>query len=293
LLELGMDYMSAGLYDRAENLFTELFETGKLQKKALENLKEIYQQEKVWDKCLQVVKQLENYTHKSYSEEIAHYYCEMADIAKKSGDIQKAENLIRTAKQSKADSVRALMMEAEFSIKHENYQQALKTYQQIFEKDRLFISEILQQMIICYKQVKNQKELLPFLNDLYDKTQDAAVLDEIIEYINFTDGSSAAIDYLVLRLEKHPSLKGLRQLVSLQTSLSITQDSPNPKENERILLLFKDTIDSVLSSGHAYGCYHCGFAAKTLHWQCPGCRSWGTIKPSRDIDKANALSVSS
>jgi len=39
-------------------------------------------------------------------------------------------------------------------------------------------------------------------------------------------------------------------------------------------------IDIELSQRPAYACRRCGYEAKTLHWQCPGCRSWGTIKPA-------------
>jgi len=28
-----------------------------------------------------------------------------------------------------------------------------------------------------------------------------------------------------------------------------------------------------------YQCGQCGFQAHHLHWQCPGCNRWNTIKP--------------
>jgi lipopolysaccharide biosynthesis regulator YciM len=28
-----------------------------------------------------------------------------------------------------------------------------------------------------------------------------------------------------------------------------------------------------------YRCQRCGFGARAHHWQCPGCKSWGSIKP--------------
>ena len=32
----------------------------------------------------------------------------------------------------------------------------------------------------------------------------------------------------------------------------------------------------LLKEQSAYQCHRCGFTTRTLHWQCPGCRSWGT-----------------
>ena len=49
LLELGEDYMRAGLLDRAERLFAELIESDAHTPSALHSLLEIYQQEKDWE----------------------------------------------------------------------------------------------------------------------------------------------------------------------------------------------------------------------------------------------------
>jgi len=37
-------------------------------------------------------------------------------------------------------------------------------------------------------------------------------------------------------------------------------------------------IHRLLDDKPLYQCGHCGFEAKTLHWQCPSCRHWSTIK---------------
>jgi len=53
LLELGLDYMRSGLFDRAENLFLELLDIGMYQPQALRHLIDIYQQEQDWAKALE------------------------------------------------------------------------------------------------------------------------------------------------------------------------------------------------------------------------------------------------
>jgi hypothetical protein len=62
LLELGEDYMRAGLLDRAERLFSELIETDAHTPSALRSLLDIYQQEKDWDKALEQAQRLEQVT---------------------------------------------------------------------------------------------------------------------------------------------------------------------------------------------------------------------------------------
>jgi len=58
LLELGQDYMNAGLLDRAESLFLELVELDAHTVRALQLLADIYEQEKDWQACLDIVEQL-------------------------------------------------------------------------------------------------------------------------------------------------------------------------------------------------------------------------------------------
>jgi lipopolysaccharide assembly protein B len=41
----------------------------------------------------------------------------------------------------------------------------------------------------------------------------------------------------------------------------------------------KELTGRLLKSRSAYKCNHCGFDAKSLHWYCPSCRNWNTIKP--------------
>ena len=38
-------------------------------------------------------------------------------------------------------------------------------------------------------------------------------------------------------------------------------------------------IGRVLARGPRYRCGECGFAGQTWFWQCPGCKSWDSLKP--------------
>ena len=277
LLELGQDYMYAGLFDRAENLFTELYETGKLQKKALENLKEIYQQEKVWDKCLSIVKKLESISGNIFGNEIAHYHCEIAEELARSGDNTAALENIRKAKQADPTSVRASMMEAGREVELNNCRKALKLYNQIIENDPMFIPEIIDPVVACFKQLNSPNELIDYLDMLYSKTHHSSVLRARVNLISQQQGNKAALDYLQQQLHENPKLQNLQLLIQLQMN--------SEKRFEQDLLpVFSDVTNEEISSRAAYSCRRCGFAAKTLHWQCPGCRSWGTIKPAPGHD---------
>ena len=58
LFELGQDYLSAGMLDRAERIFLELVNAKSHSAQALKTLIDIYQQEKEWEKAVQAAMQI-------------------------------------------------------------------------------------------------------------------------------------------------------------------------------------------------------------------------------------------
>src|SRR4030066_68189 len=78
LLELGQDYLKAGLLDRAESLFLELAEIRAHSEQALRHLLHIYQQEKEWEKAVSVARKLARASGRKLDDMIAQFYCELA-----------------------------------------------------------------------------------------------------------------------------------------------------------------------------------------------------------------------
>jgi lipopolysaccharide biosynthesis regulator YciM len=85
------------------------------------------------------------------------------------------------------------------------------------------------------------------------------------------EGAAAANQFLAERLLKHPSLGGLSQLIDLQL------EATEGKSREDFAML-QNLTRSLVASRPSYRCGHCGFAGKHLHWNCPGCKHWGSIK---------------
>jgi len=97
LLELGQDYLSAGLLDRAENLFKELAEASHYRVQALRQLIDIYEQEKDWDQAISCARQLERATGNQLGPVIAHYQCEQAEQLRERKEYKSALKLLGKA----------------------------------------------------------------------------------------------------------------------------------------------------------------------------------------------------
>ncbi|PLX63631.1 lipopolysaccharide assembly protein LapB [Sedimenticola selenatireducens] len=276
LLELGQDYMKAGLFDRAESLFNELGEMNMFQAQALENLLTIYQQERDWDKCLQVAKQLGQRTGKSRRKECAHYYCELAEEAQFRKDLIKTSQLLKKAQQSDEDCVRATILHGKIEAMNGSPKNAIRTLRQVEKQDPAYLSEVLPAIIECYRELGNRKELVRYLRKLYELHQSVSSVLALTDFIQEDEGEEGAIRFLSSYLHAHPNLEGLDRMVGL----SLKAGKSDGLESLQIL---QQILNKILESRAAYQCVSCGFSAKTMHWQCPSCKSWGSIKPRDEL----------
>src|SRR5579883_2482196 len=81
MYELGQDYLSAGMLDRAERIFLDLSNGKSYSAQALKTLIDIYQQGKDWGNAIQMAIKYESVTRQDMQPTIAQYYCELADTA--------------------------------------------------------------------------------------------------------------------------------------------------------------------------------------------------------------------
>lgn len=278
LLELGLDYMRAGLFDRAESLFHELAESNHYCEQSLRNLLIIYQQEKDWEKCLQVAEQLESQTKQTTAVERAHYHCELAQEALAAGDQDTALDRIQRALRADKSSVRATLMQGNLEVSRGDCRAAIKTFQQVEQQDSGLLTEVLPSLVECFRQLGETGELRSYLHLLHEKRHDIASTLALVEQIEEQDGDAAAADFITDFLASHPNLRGLKRLISLKLSHA---DAPAAET----LSILRDLVERLLRNCPAYQCGHCGFTAKTLHWNCPGCKTWGSMRPVQGLEE--------
>jgi len=277
LLELGKDYMRAGLFDRAENLLAELLEINQHKVQALQNLHIIYQQEKDWTKCLEVVTKLEEITDGTLSTERAHYYCELAVIARKEHDYAQVAELLRKALESDGDCVRATLVRGKVEAAQENYLSAIKSFKQVVQQDSAFISEVLPFLIQCSTELNQRNELIVYLQQQYQQQKQIAVMLVLAEFLQEDKGEEAAVEFVAGYLHEYSSLDGVQKLIDLSCK------SAKGSLADTFSILHTQ-ISMLMEKRPVYQCKQCGLEVKTLHWQCPGCNSWDSIKPVLGLD---------
>lgn len=277
LYELGLDYMRAGLLDRAESLFHELTDDFHYSVPSRRQLLDIYQQEKEWEKAIDVARQLNGKRDKAYAPVVAHYYCELAELAMKSGEMGKAEKMLSRAFSEDRNCVRASLLEAEVAQRQSQIKQAIRAYKRVETQDLEYLPLVIKPLRQCYEQIGQQNEYQQYLRFLSSKEQGISLLLALSRELSDHGMKHQAITMLHDSLRRRPSLRALDYLLELRGEDESVSGSAE-------FTALRDVIHMLLDGKPVYQCGQCGYTAKTLQWQCPSCKQWGTIKPIHGIE---------
>lgn len=278
LMALAQDYMSAGVFDRAERIFLEVVETGGTpDASSLKGLLDIYQQEKAWENALESLRKLELATGVSMSAQAAHYYCEMAEELKLAGADDKAYSTVKQALMVDKKSVRASLMLADFEMRQARYKQAIRALKRVLTQDPEFFTEIVSPFLKAHAALNATDEGISYLENALSDYPRASVIFAIGEYVREEKSLDVAIDFVSVQLSKHPSIRGLNHLIEwhLESAHGIVRD--------KLQMLYNIT-SKFLENKPVYRCGQCGYSGKLLHWLCPSCKQWGRTKPIHGLE---------
>lgn len=272
LLALGQDYLQAGVYDRAEKLFNQVMVKDPHSTTSFHLLLNIYQQEKEWEKAIEIAQRLQNRSETMMNKEIAHFHCEIAEQCWQRNERERCYWHLRQALASDANSVRASLMQGDIEIGLGNYKSALYPLQQVEKQDFKFILLALPFLVTAYHQLDKAQELLNYLNNLYKHHPSWSILYYLVKEIEVQEGIFSALQLINEGLKNQPSLLGLQHWISLMEHSSNVQ--------EKSALAFIHTILIQLGKDEtSFQCEYCGIETKQLQWFCKGCNRWNFIKP--------------
>lgn len=275
LLELGEDYMRAGLFDRAERLFSELTERDALAPSALRNLLDIYQQEKDWEKALDIAGKLEKVTGEHMGGFMSHFCCELAELDLKDQKPEQARKHLRQARRHDPESVRVNFIAAGIAEQKGDFEEAMQVYEEISELDADYLPYLLEAYFSCADASNNTARAREMLKN-WSRQHDGISL--VIQRANIIEDEQGPLDasvYISKKLEKRPSVKGLEKLLDLKQ-----EAGPDVGSGEEIL---HSITRELMASQSSYRCSHCGFSGHVHHWLCPSCKQWGTTRVIRGV----------
>ena len=125
---LGLDYLSAGLMDRAEEKLRSLLGSTLYRPAVLERLAWVYEQQRDWRAALDLWRELPAEKQRELAVVAAHYCCELGEVALAAADFAEARAQVAAARAHAPDSARAALLAARIAAAAGDEGKALELY---------------------------------------------------------------------------------------------------------------------------------------------------------------------
>lgn len=276
--QLGRDYMAAGMYDRAEDMFGQLVGEEDFRLSALQQLLAIHQATSDWLKAIDVAEKLVKLGKDKQRVEIAHFYCELALQAMGSDDLDKAMGLLKRAASADNQCARVSIMVGRINMAQGEYAKAVESLQRVLNQDKELVSETLPMLQECYQHLEQQQGWADFLKRCVEENTGATAELMLAEIIEQHEGRDVVQVYINRQLQRHPTMRVFYRLMDYHLA-----DAEDGRAKESLLLL-RDMVGEQIRTKPRYRCHKCGFTAHSLYWHCPSCRAWSSVKPIHGLD---------
>jgi lipopolysaccharide biosynthesis regulator YciM len=267
---LALDYLKAGLLDRAEVALLKL-EGTPFEAQARLALLANYERSRDWPQAALIAQKLEQSDQGSFHGRLAHYLCEQAaaHLARKEPEealplLQQAIATAPTAPRPRLELARALSNLGKVQEAFQVLRQALET--------SASATPLLAGPLVDYAVASGHAaEALNLLKINYAQSHSLDVLDAIVALeANVQGPSPSARDWYVHHLEREPSLVAAAKWIAGEKL-----------EHEQFHPQVQRALDHAVKPLTRYRCAACGFEAKQHFWQCPGCQAWDSYPPRR------------
>lgn len=278
MYELGMDYMKAGLLDRAEETFHQLMGSH-FGAQAGRALLEIYQREKEWGRAIKAAEALQVSGAGDRQKEIAQFYCELAEDELVQLRPDAAMNLLDKALASDRKSVRATMLLGDAWLAKGDTEAALLTWRRVEQQSEQHVALVAQRMMDGFKAVGRPQEGITLLRSYLMAAPSVDMLQVVFEAVLELDSVEAADQLVADELRRAPTLLALDKYLEARL-----MNAPRTARSD--LSIAKTLIHGYTQKLARYSCSHCGFNARQYYWHCPGCNQWESYPPRR-IEELN------
>lgn len=262
---LALDYLKAGLLDRAEEALRKL-EGSAHEGQALLALLAIYERTRDWAQAAEIAAKLEAAGQGDFSGRRAHYLCEQASAAAP----ETAEDLLRQAMRLAPTAARPGIDLAALQRRSGDPGGAFDTLAQLSRAAPLAIGLIARPLADAGAAAGRQAQALGLLKDSYAAASSLDVLEAIV---SLEPDTESARQWYLRHLEREPSLVAASKWMAGEQLL---QQQVQPQVQR--------ALDHAARPLTRYRCAACGFEAKQHFWQCPGCQAWDSY-PARRVEE--------
>ena len=270
---LALDYLKAGLLDRAEEALLKL-EGTPFEAQARLALLANYERSRDWALAAGVAEKLERAEPGSFSPRLAHYLCEQSATLAAQGQSEAAEQLLLKAIFKAPKAARARLDLSLLQAKMGHVDRAWQILMDALTLSPSAIPLMAQPLTDLALRSGRVHETCAQLQALYASNPSLDVLDAIVALSSVDDDATvSARDWYARHLEKEPSLVAATKWIAGEKL-----------EHEQFHPQVQRALDHATKPLLRYRCAACGFEAVKHFWQCPGCQAWDSY-PARRVEE--------
>ena len=287
IFELAKDYIHAGLYDRAELLLNELIgRDSNLRIAAMELLLEMHQGSREWHEAIAVGTRMRALLRSpallldSRNQQrltalhcaLAHYHCELGEAGLAVADHSAVRAALAAALKLDRKSVRASWLLTTLELELSNPDAALRQLQRVRQQAPEWLADTVVLFLDRLRSVAPATTLEQWVLNWLDEYPSVAMILVATEFQLQLHGPRRTYDFLLLQLHRFPSFRPLLDLLERHFR-------PEAADLTTLFRSLQQLSEQFMEERSKYLCNHCGFKGKKVHWQCPSCREWNSLKP--------------
>lgn len=264
---LGEDYLSAGLFDRAEEIFIRLRDSRVHGPDALKRLLRISEVTSDWDRAVDLCAELNRIGPGTVNPaQLAHYYCELAEHARAQKMPDLARQMLSQAEAMEPGKVRTALIRADLDADSDRAADSIDALRQLGTVRPGLLGEILPRLMVLATSSEARERVAQALGQI-GTTPDGlrGIALGVMRDSRITD--PLAEQYLAVFVAGQPVLSALL--------------APEERGSESLagVKRLRPLLHRMMKAGTRFQCSNCGYASAVMQWQCPGCRSWDTVQP--------------
>ena len=264
---LALDYLKAGLLDRAEQALRLLEGTAFASMSHLALLS-IFERSRDWGQAASMADKLAQAGEGSFQVRQAHYLCEQALALNSAEQWPAAQTLLERALGLSPHNVRASLTLAQGLHRAGQGPQALALLIELVQAQAPSLPLVAPHLARWAQECQQVAPVRALVQQAYQLTPSLDVLKALAD-LTAVDAPEAVPALLLQHLDKEPSLVVASQWMQGQTQ--------TPEGLQKALAR---AVKPLLR----YRCAACGFEATQHFWQCPGCQAWDSY-PARRVEE--------
>jgi len=270
---LALDFLKAGLLDRAEEALARL-EGTPFEAEARLALLAIYERSRDWQAATAITQKMHAALQGDFSTRQAHYLCEQALTLLAQDQPTEGRQRLEQAAAVAPDAPRPLIELAKLQQHQGQADDAVTTLLAMGQKTPAALPLAAGLLVQAGLQARQGPQVMAALQEHYRAAPSLDVLEGIVALENADPAlGNTGRQWYVRHLETEPSLVAAAKWLAGET-LAHEQFHPQVQR----------ALDRASAPLTRYRCAACGFEARQHFWQCPGCQSWDSY-PARRIEE--------